>query len=103
MFAYYSINSHNPPASKNYLTPNMNVHIHNTRQTGNMHKSGPRTNVMKQNLRYRSNTIRNSLFNTIKIHPSPNSFKKNLGSHYLKAIVCVLNYFPIGFTMLCVT
>ena len=41
-----------------------------------MHKPRPRTNIIKQSLRYRANSCWNSLPNTMKKYVSPHLFKK---------------------------
>ena len=85
MFAYCSVNSYNPPVFNNYFTPIKDIHSYNTRQAWDMHKSRPRSNIFKQCLWYRANTIWNSLSNAIKHHPSLYSFKHNLSNHCLKS------------------
>ena len=82
-FAYRSINNLNPSVFTDFFTYNRDIHQHNTRQAENIHKPRPRTNIIKQGLRYRSNSCWNSLSNNMKLHASPNSFKRNLIAYYL--------------------
>ena len=81
-FAYRSINNLNPSIFTYFVVYNKDIHIHNTRQADNMHKPRPRTNIIKQSLRYRANTCWNSLPNTMKKYVSPHLFKKNLSVYY---------------------